>query len=81
MRQPESNGLFETVGGKQQKERGFVCMQLIKFLTNDDVKGWDNWHGAHEQAAAGACPYSFQCHIHARTVARLGKRPIQLTLF
>lgn len=37
MRTPESNGLFE-VAGKKEKERGFTCMQLILFLTADDVK-------------------------------------------
>ena len=50
MKQPENNGLFEVAGGKKQKERGFNCMQLIIFLTEDDVTEWDDWHGAHEQA-------------------------------
>lgn len=81
MKQTESNGLFEVAGGKQQKERGFTCMQLIKFLTDDDVKSWNDWHGAHEQAAAGSCPYASKCHIHARSIAKFEKRPIQLMMF
>lgn len=80
MKRPQSNGLFEVTGG-QEKERGFCCMKLITFLSANNVTDWDEWHGAHEKAAAGVCPYSFQCHIHARTVARLERRPIQLTLF
>lgn len=32
---PVSNGLFEVAGGKQPKERGFNCMQLIMFLTDE----------------------------------------------
>lgn len=32
---PVSNGLFEVAGGKQPKELGFNCMQLIMFLTDE----------------------------------------------
>lgn len=78
---PESNGLFEVAGAKQPKERGFNCMQLIKFLTADGVKSWDDWHRAHEQAAAGNCPYSSKCHIHARTITNRKKNGVQLSLF
>lgn len=81
MNHPQSNGLFETAGGTQQKERGFCCMQLVSFLTADNIKDWAAWHGAHEKAAVGACPYSSQCNIHARTIARLGKKTVQLTIF
>lgn len=80
MRAPESNGLFE-VAGKKEKERGFNCMQLILLLTADGVKEWDDWHRAHEQAAAGLCPYEAQCHIHARSIEKHEKRPVQLTMF
>lgn len=81
MGHPESNGLFEVAGKKQPKERGFNCMQLIEFLTADGVNSWDEWHGAHEKAAAGSCPYESQCHIHARSIEKHGKRPVQLTMF
>lgn len=59
---PQSNGLVEIQGGKQQKERGFCCMKLIKFLVRDNVKDWDEWHGAHLKAAEHQCPYQAVCH-------------------
>ncbi len=46
---PKGNGLVE-IRGEKTVERGFNCMKLIEFLTEDGVKDWDNWHGAHEQA-------------------------------
>lgn len=78
---PESNGLFEVVGAKQPKERGFNCMQLILFLTEDNVKEWDEWHGAHLQASVGSCPYQSKCHIFARTMENQKKKDLQLSLF
>lgn len=45
---PKGNGLVE-IRGEKTVERGFNCMKLIEFLTEDGVKDWDNWHGAHEQ--------------------------------
>ncbi|MBO5507761.1 MAG: hypothetical protein J6A00_08395 [Bacteroides sp.] len=81
MKQPENNGLFEVAGGKKQKKRGFNCMQLIIFLTEDDVTEWDDWHGAHEQAKAGHCTYKGKCHIYARSIEKIKKKSIQPTLF
>lgn len=81
MGHPESNGLFEVAGKKQPKERGFNCMQLIKFLTDDGVTKWDDWHGAHEQASVGSCPYTGTCHIHAKSIKKLKKKGVQLKLF
>lgn len=81
MRKPESNSLVQIAGGKPPRERGFNCMQLIKFLTDDNVKEWDEWHGAHVRAASGCCPYASKCHIYARSIEKLGKKPVQLQLF
>lgn len=64
---PQGNGLVE-IRGTKQKERGFNCMQLIAFLTENAVKDWDNWHEAHEQAKQGNCPYKCQCLIYERTI-------------
>lgn len=47
---PNSNGLVE-IQGTAQKEKGFCCMRLIKFLVRDAVKDWHIWHEAHLQAA------------------------------
>ena len=52
MKQPQSNGLVEIHGQKTAPERGFVCMKLILFLTEDGVRDWEQWLGAHLQAAA-----------------------------
>lgn len=74
---PQANGIVELHDSKQ-KERGFNCMKLIEFLTEDGVKDWDQWHGAHLQAAEGNCPYSQSCPIHKRTAKRIGA--VQLSL-
>ena len=73
---PQNTGLVSLHDDKQ-KERGFNCMKLIGFLTDDGVKEWEQWHDAHLQAAAGNCPYAESCPIYARTP----KRPRQLSLF
>ncbi len=43
---PQSTGIVELHDSKQ-KERGFGCMKLIAFLTEDGVTEWEQWHGAH----------------------------------
>lgn len=73
---PQNNGLVSLHDDKQ-KERGFNCMKLIGFLTDDGVKEWEQWHGANLQAAAGNCPYAERCPNYTRTP----KRPKQLSLF
>lgn len=83
MSRPIGTGLVEIAGGNQ-KERGFTCMKLIEFLTDDDVTDWERWHGAHLQASTGECPYRTQCPIHARTLEKhpgLKQRVKQLSLF
>ncbi len=69
MATPESNGLV-SINGKPKKERGFNCMRLITFLTNDGVTDWGQWHGAHLQAASGHCPYSSECPNYKHTVEK-----------
>lgn len=79
---PQSNGLVELHDSKQV-ERGFGCMKLIIFLTEDGVTDWGQWHGAHLQAAEGRCPYTGRCPIHARSVEKILNDPKrqQLSLF
>lgn len=80
---PQGNGIVELHDSKQ-KERGFTCMKLITFLTRDNVREWDEWHGAHLRAAQGQCPYTGECPIHARSVEKILNRnqnSQQLTLF
>lgn len=59
---PQSNGLVE-IQGTKQKERGFCCMKLIKFLVRDNVKEWDDWHGAHMKASEHKCQYLNECNL------------------
>lgn len=79
---PKGNGLVEIVGEKQGKERGFSCMQLIMFLTDEIANGgdnsWEYWHGRHVQASEGNCAYREYCPIYERTISRRGN---QLKLF
>lgn len=80
---PQETGIVEFHDTKQ-KERGFGCMKLITFLTEDGVTEWEQWHGAHLQASNGQCPYTDRCPIHARSVEKVlndpRKRAIQYTL-
>lgn len=80
MNKPQSNGLVELHDAKQ-KERSFDCMQLIWFLTEDGVKEWEDWHGAHLDAEAGQCRYKSKCHIYARIIEKQKKNGVQLSLF
>lgn len=75
---PKSNGLVE-IQGRSSKEKGFCCMRLIKFLVCNNVKDWDEWHGAHLQASHGNCPYKGDCD-KAPKVQVVRSKPIQLEL-
>lgn len=63
---PQGNGLV-SLHDESHRERDFCCMKLIVFLTEDDVAGWDEWHGAHLDAARGECKYRAQCPIYERS--------------
>lgn len=69
----QSNGLFE-IAGKKNKERGFNCMQLIIFLTDENVKEWDLWHQRHIKASEGNCFYKDKCKIYAKSIQKLNKQ-------
>ena len=63
---PKDNGLAN-LHDRDRHERGFCCMKLIVFLTEDRVTGWDEWHGAHLDAARGECGYRARCPIYERS--------------
>lgn len=85
MSRPISNGLFEVAGEKAPKERGFACMQLVKFITDEIANGgdssWEYWHGRHIEASEGRCAYREQCPRYARTIERVKTNGIQQNLF
>ena len=61
----KDNGLA-TLHDADRRERGFCCMKLIVFLTEDGVKDWDEWHGVHLDAARGQCRYRAQCPVYEK---------------
>lgn len=63
----QSNGLFEIAGKKN-------CMQLIIFLTDENVKEWDLWHQRHIEASEGNCFYKDKCKIYAKSIQKLNKQ-------
>lgn len=67
MSRPQGTGIIELHDAKQE-ERGFGCMKLMAFLTRDGMTEWDEWHGAHQKAASGQCPYTGECSIYKRTI-------------
>ena len=71
---PQSNGLVEITGEKRLKERGFNCMQLIKFLSDEIANGgdnsWEYWHNRHIEASEGNCFYKDRCPIYKRTIEK-----------
>ena len=80
MGRPQSNGLIELVDSKS-KESGFFCMQLVGYLKEEERKtGEDLWEKRFSQAKAGNCAYKDKCPIFAKTVAKHGKKPVQLSL-
>ena len=83
---PQGNGLVEINGEKKGKERGFNCMQLIKFLSEEIANGgdnsWEYWHGRHIEASNGNCAYKKVCPVYERTIERIKKTTgNQLSLF
>ena len=83
MGRPVGNGLIELVDEKSS-ERGFFCMQLVGYLNEEREIGTpgyaDLWDVRFSQAKAGQCAYRDKCPIHARTVAKREKKPLQLTI-
>lgn len=63
---PKDNGLAN-LHDRNREERGFCCMKLIMFLTDDGVKDWDEWHRAHTDAGRGECKYRTRCLIYRRS--------------
>lgn len=71
---PKGNGLI-TLHDENTKERGFFCMQLVCFISEDKNSDWDERFIA---AMNGNCAYKDRCPIYERTIK---KRGVQLNLF
>ena len=84
MKAPVGNGLVE-IAGSNAKERGFFCMMLASYI-NQEAKGQGYnayqsiWEQRFAEAKLGNCAFKNRCPIYAKTIAKHGKRPIQLSL-
>lgn len=67
-------GLVDIRSENNTKERGFFCLQLITFLTDEINHGGSNsleyWHNRHIEASEGNCFYKDRCHIYKRTIEK-----------
>lgn len=80
----QGNGLVELIDDKPGRKGEFFCMDLVIYLSDEiDECGdtsWEFWHKRFMQAKAGQCAYREKCRRYKRTVAKIGKRPLQLEL-
>lgn len=81
MSKPKSNGIVEIVNEKQDMDGSWNCMDFHLFSFDEQDKSWEASHARFLQAKSGNCPYRDRCPRYARTIARMSKQPIQLTLF
>jgi len=80
---PVGNGLVEITGEKSH-DKGFFCIKLCGHITEEMRRvgdtSFDLWHHRFEEAKAGNCAYKSICPNYAKTVAKLGRKPVQLYL-
>lgn len=83
MGRPQGNGLIELVDEKSH-DKGFFCMQLVSYIRRENAQTrtdmQDLWSQRFTEAKMGQCAYREHCPIHARTMAKRGNRPVQMTL-
>ena len=84
MGRPVGNGLIELVDEKSS-DRGFFCMKLVGYIGEESKEQLtrdyqDLWELRFLEAKAGRCAYRDTCPIHARTMAKRGNQPVQLTI-
>lgn len=78
---PKGNGLVEITGENRQQDKGWFCMDLVRFLTDEENSDSDFWHQRFVEAKAGNCAYKDKCPRYARTAEKHRERPVQLNLF
>lgn len=81
MGRPIGNGLVEITGENRQMDSGWFCMDLVRFLTDEEDKSGEFWHDRWVQAKAGNCAYKDKCPRYARTIKKHGNKPVQLSIF
>lgn len=83
MSRPVGNGLIELIDEKSS-DHGFFCMKLVGYIGEESKEQLtmdyqDLWKLRFSEAKAGRCAYRDTCSVYAETVAKRGKKPIQLT--
>ena len=81
MGRPKGNGLVEITGENRQQDSGWFCMDLVRFLSDEENTTGDYWHQRFLEAKSGNCAYKDKCPRYARTIEKHGKRPVLLNLF
>jgi len=59
---PKDNGLAN-LHDRKREERGFCCMQLIIFLTDNGVKSWDEWLTRPASTDCVRCRFKSSCPV------------------
>jgi hypothetical protein len=92
---PQNNGLVEFIDSKSH-DRGFFCMKLAGYIMSENKEKEERelkergfaqtdidslWQLRFSEAKKGRCAYRDRCPVHARTIAKKEKRPIQLQIF
>ena len=76
MGKPVNNGLVELIDERKSDSRAWMCMDLLKFLSDEEDKSWEHIHSTLLQAKAGNCKYSDQCPRYKRTIENQNKNQI-----
>ena len=80
---PVGTGLVE-ITGEQSNDSGFFCIKLCGFISDEMRRSCDTsfdfWHQRFLEAQGGRCAYTHICPNYARTVAKRGKKPVQLNI-
>ena len=80
---PIGTGLVE-ITGEKSSDKGFFCIKLAAFITKEMKESGDTsfdfWHQRFKEAESGACAYKDRCPNYAKTIAKHGRKPIQLSL-
>ncbi len=79
---PKGNGIVELIDEKQGLDNSsWNCMNFWLFSGREEDKSWDASHSRFLAAKSGNCPYKDICPRYARTIAKINKKPVELSLF
>ena len=79
-----SSALYDLVERHDSRldSKAFMCFDLVNFLHDDEtVIDFDTYFEKFQAAKSGHCPYSSVCRRYRASVAKYGKKFVQLNLF